>query len=600
MPSSAIPTAAPAIEDHAAIGDGRTVALIDRTGRIDWLPLPSLTAIPVFAALIDEEAGGSIELAPVGDFEMTRRYVPGTNVLETTYTTAKGRVRVTDALVTGVAGRLPWAELARDVAGLEGSVTMEWRIWPGTAMRTRSAWIMANPSSVDPSGAVIRVGDLSISVTGQALGRPRQRETDSGPSLGGRFRTGEGSEHILVLAATEGEPLHLPDPVNVRRGVQRTVDAWRLWSREFNYDGPWKSAVQRSALALKLLIYSPSGSIAAAATTSLPESPLGGKNWDYRFAWVRDLTYATHSLVQFGAREESHAALSWVLRTIKANGPELEIFYGLDGSLPGAVTATEAPGWRGIGPVVLGNPARDQLQLGVFGDLFGIVRAYVDAGNVLDVETGRYLADIADRVCDMWRQPDSGMWELVTQQHYTSSKMGCWQALDAAIWLAENGHVVDRADRWRGERDRIHNWVSEHCWSEELGAYRMHPDTDELDASVLLHAPSGFDRGERMASTIDVLQRELGRDEHLYRYTGAEQEEHTFVACGFWMAAALACVGRVDEATARMTRLVRDANDVGLYAEMIAPADGAFWGNFPQALSHLALIDAAITIRELS
>ncbi|MET0303143.1 MAG: glycoside hydrolase family 15 protein [Microbacteriaceae bacterium] len=594
MPRDARPIDGPALEEHAAIGDGRTVALIDRSGRIDWLPLPGLDSAPVFAALLDEESGGSIELAPVGEAEMSRRYIPGTNVLQTTWTTAKGKVRVTDALVIGIAGRLPWAELARGIEGLEGSVTMQWRVAPGSMLRTRSPWIETEGDS-----AIIRVGDLSMGVTIESLGRPRQRSSDSGPSIGGRFRTSEGSVHTLVVAATEGEPLHLPQPGNVRRGIQRTTDAWKTWSKEFAYDGPWRAEVQRSALALKLLIHSPTGAIAAAATTSLPEGPLGSKNWDYRFAWVRDLAYTTHSLVQFGLREETHAALSWLLRTIKKHGPSIEIFYTLEGDTPGAVTKYESPGWRGIGPVVTGNPASDQLQLGVYGDLFGIVRSYLVEGNVLDSETGRFLADVADRVCDEWQRRDAGMWELEDQQHYTSSKMGCWQALDAAIWLAEHGHIVDRSARWRTERERVRDWIDQNCWSEEKGAYVMHPDTDDLDASVMLHAPSGFDRSERMASTLDAIRGELAVGNRVYRFSGVEQEEHTFVACGFWLAAALACVGRTDEATVQMDAMVADANDLGLYSEMIAADDGAFWGNFPQALSHLALIDAAIVIREM-
>lgn len=582
------------IEDHAAIGDGRTVALIDKAGRIDWLPLPALDSPPVFAALLDDELGGSIELEPAGDYRMRRRYIPGTNVLQTTYTTDTGKVRVTDALVTGVAGRLPWAELARNVEGLDGTVTMRWRVSAGTVLGTRSPWLS------DAERGVIRVGDLTLGVVIDNAGI--QRADDAAPAaLHGTFRTNEGSEHIVVVTANEREPLHLPHPLKVRASIDRTIDAWKMWTREFAYEGPWQGDVQRSALALKLLIHSPTGSVAAAATTSLPESEEGGKNWDYRFAWVRDLAYTVGALVSFGLREETHAGLSWLLRTIKENGPGLSVFYALDGTVRTGTTTHNVPGWNGIGPVVTGNPADGQLQLGVFGDLFGIVRSYLSEadGNVLDDETGRYLADIADRVCDSWRLPDSGMWELPEEQHYTSSKMGCWQALDAAIWLAESGHISDRADRWRGELVRIRTWIDDHCWSEDLGAYVMYPGTDKLDASVLLHAPSGFDRGPRMSSTIDAIGERLGVGRLLFRYGGMEDIEYPFVACGFWRAAALACVGRRDEASALMDELVTDTNDVGLLAEMV-DSDGHAWGNTPQALSHLALIDAAIVIRDLS
>lgn len=587
--------AARPLASYAPIGDGRTVALIGDDGRIDWLPLPGLTDLPVFARLVDDTTGGCLELRPEGDARSTRRYVPDTNVLETTFTTTTGTVRVTDALVSGVAGRLPWAELARRIDGVDGSVRMRWRVQPGSSLQTASPWLEHTTQ-----GDVIRSGATALAVTGFAHG-PTRTDADGplGPVLEGEFTTSAGSRHLLAVAATHDEPLHLPDPHNVDIGIDRTIENWQHWSRVFSYDGPWRSRVQRSALALKLLIHSPSGAIAAAATTSLPESAAGGKNWDYRHAWVRDLAYTTHALVRFGLREETHAALSWLLRTIRAHGQEPHVMYALDGGQVPEPTAYDVSGWRGIGPVVTGNPAGDQLQLGVYGDLMAICRTYVDAGNVLDVETGRMLSRVADRTCDIWRNPDSGMWELPEERHYTSSKMGCWKALEDAVALVEADAIPGSADRWRAERDRIRSWIDDNCWSEERGAYVFYAGGDALDASVLLHAPSGFDRGERMSSTIDALSVELGAGALLYRYSGVAAEEKTFVACAFWRVEALACVGRHDEAIERMEQLLTRANDVGIYAEMIDEHDGSAWGNTPQALSHLAFLSAAMTMRDL-
>jgi GH15 family glucan-1,4-alpha-glucosidase len=584
------------LRDYAPIGDGRTIALVGLRGQIDWLPLPNLDSPPVFARILDDATGGCIELEPVGEYTVRRRYIARTNVLQTTFTTPTGRARITDALVTGVAGRLPWAELARRVEGVEGEVGFQWAVQPGSRLQTAAPWIEQHEGA-----AVLRVGGISLAVVGSAHG-PDDPDPDgvSGPLLRGTFTTASDSRHLLVIVATDGEPLHLPVPENVDRSVDRTIDGWRAWSREFSYEGPWQDAVQRSALALKLLVYSPTGAIAAAATTSLPENPRGGKNWDYRFAWVRDLAYTAHALVRFGLREETHAAISWLLRTIRKNGPDLHVLYSLQGEVTAGVEEFDVDGWKGIGPVVSGNPARDQLQLGVYGDLFAICRTYVDAGNILDVATGRMLADMADRTCDLWRNPDSGMWELPEIRHYTSSKMGCWQALNDAAWLAERGSIPGNADRWRAERERIRKWVAEFGWSDDVGSYVMYPGSTDLDTSVLLHAESGFDRGERMSATIDALTAALGAgDGLLYRYTGMAAEEHTFVASAFWRAGALACVGRHDEALAAMDALVDAANDVGIYAEMISADDGAFWGNLPQALSHLALVSAALTIRQL-
>ncbi|MFJ2367967.1 glycoside hydrolase family 15 protein [Microbacterium sp. NPDC087665] len=589
-----MPTDRP-LESYAPIGDGRTVALIGLDGSVDWLPLPDLTDLPVFARLLDGETGGCLELRPSDEFRTTRRYVPDTNVLETTFLTASGTVRVTDALVSGVAGRLPWAEFARRIDGVNGEVAMEWRVHPGTSLQTAAPWIENTPQ-----GDVVRSGETAFAVVGFDHG-PRHPRVDAptGPELAGAFTTSPGSRHLIALAATHDEPLHLPDPHNVDDGIDRTIENWRHWSSVFSYDGPWKEQVQRSALALKLLIYSPSGAIAAAATTSLPENPDGGKNWDYRHAWVRDLAYTVHSLVRFGLREETQAALSWMLRTIRDHGPELHVMYTLDGDLVPEPHEYDVTGWPGIRPVVTGNPAGDQLQLGVYGDLIAICRTYVDAGNVLDKGTARMLAGIADRTCDLWRNPDSGMWELPELRQYTSSKMGCWKALDDAVALAESGAIPGSAERWSAERDRIRLWIDENCWSEKQRAYVFYAGADELDVSVLLHAPSGFDRGERMASTIDALSDELGAGPLMYRYSGVAAEEKTFVACAFWRAEALACVGRHDEAIARVDELIALANDVGIYAEMIDADDGSAWGNTPQALSHLAFLSAAMTIRDV-
>jgi len=578
------------LRSYAAIGDGRTVALIALDGSIDWLPLPNLDSAPVFARLLDAADGGSIELAPVRAFTVTRRYVPQTNVMETTYTTATGIARVTDALVTGLAGQLPWVELARQIDGVEGSVEFGWQITPGTCFATTTPQVEQTTH-----GAIIRAGDLMIAVEGSNHG------PDAGDSiLAGRFIATAQSRHMLVVAGTKNEPLHLPIPELTAIGLERTVDNWTQWSEAFNYEGPWSDAVQRSALALKLLIHTPDGAIAAAATTSLPENVRGGKNWDYRFAWVRDVTYTVRALVRFGLREETHEAVSWLIRAIRRSDSELHIFYRLDGTTPGAEEAQDLPGWRGIGPVNAGNNARGQLQLGIFGDFVTVMLEYVEAGNVLDTHTRVLLAAVADHVCEVWQQCDSGMWELAEQRDYTASKMGCWQALDSALRLCELGEIAGEPARWRGVRDGITEWVAENCWSETRQSYVTFPGSEQLDAAVLLHATSGFDRGPRMAATIDAIRAELGTGALLYRYTGMEAEEGAFVACSFWLAAALACVGRHGEAVEVMDELIGLANDVGLYSEMIDPADLSFLGNIPQGLSHLALISAAITIDELA
>jgi GH15 family glucan-1,4-alpha-glucosidase len=356
--------------------------------------------------------------------------------------------------------------------------------------------------------------------------------------------------------------------------------------------------VHRSMLVLKLLIFSPTGAVAAAATTSLPERLSGGKNWDYRYAWVRDTAYTLDALRRLGIREETHAAISWLLRTVRRHRSGTGVFYRVDGSPVDPVIEREAAGWRGIGPVVTGNGAHDQLQLSIYADLFNTVRLYVDAGHALDTQTGHMLAEFADQACDAWRDRDAGMWELEELEHYTSSKLGCWHALRCAVGLAEMGQIPGDPERWAREAERIREWVERECWSEELNSYEWYPGSGKLDASVLLHAGSGYDRGSRMSSTIDALRRHLGSGPLLYRFSGAREEgEGAFVACAFWAVSALHYVGRDDEARALMAELIGLSNDVGVFAEMIDPEDNSFLGNLPQGLSHLALIGAALDLQ---
>lgn len=594
-----------ALRGYAAIGDGRTVALIARDGRIDWFPVPGLATPPLFAALVDAERGGYFELRPEGSFAAERQYVDGTNVLRTRFTTDDGVVDVTDALVTGIAGRLPWTQLVRRIDGVEGSVPMRWAVAPGNVFGDRDV------TRFDTGNVpLIRAGTVNVTLSERDAGRedpvhPGNGPADDwGPDFRGAFTASAGSRHLLCLTGTEEEPIRVPDPDIADASVERTIQGWQSWNEAFHWDGPWPDHVLRSALALKLLIYSPTGAIAAAATSSLPESRTERKNYDYRLAWVRDLAYSVDAMLRFGLREEPHAAVAWMLKALKHNTDDgIAVFLTLDGEETAAVRRERAPGWRGRGPVVTGNGAGGQLQLGNYADVVGMLASYLSDGNLIDGTSSDLLVRLADDACEQWPKKDSGMWELPRARHYVSSKMGCWQALDAACRLHDAGYVLPppgTRERWEDNRRRIRAWIDRHGWDERRGAYRMWKGSKALDASVLLHTVSGFDRGERMSRTIDAIRAELGAGPLLYRYSGMREEEGTFTACAFWLASALACVGRVDEAVALMDELVQQVNDVGLLTEMIEEGTGEFLGNLPQALSHLALIQAASVIHELS
>ena len=582
------------IGDYAALGDGHTVALVAKDGSVDWFPISALDGHPTFAAVLDPDEGGAVTLAPADPFTVEREYVEGTNVLLTTFHTDDGTVQVTDSLNVGRSGRLPWTELARRVEVLRGSVRMRWRVEPGRAIGPAQPWTWEQDGC-----PMIEVAGDQLSVRTSNLGEPAL----TGHAVHGEARLHEGERALLALVGTHHEPVFQPPWEHIDDRIDTSIIEWRDWGERVGYDGRWQEAVRRSALALKLLLWSPSGAIAGAATTSLPEALGAQRNFDYRYAWVRDASFAIDALANLSMHEEVHAALSWLLRTVAETSPDLRVFYRLDGSLPdGDERTLPVRGYREDRPAVAGNSAEAQMQLGCFGDLSDAVFRFVQHGAVLDGPTSLLLSQLADRVCDIWRRPDAGIWELGEYRQYTISKMSCWVALDRAVRLVEQGQLTGlHTERWRHEAEAIHDWVDEHCWSEAKQAYTFYAGTDDLDASVLLAARTGFCEpgSARLSSTIDAVAAELGEGPLLYRYSSVRGEEGCFLACCFWRVQALAHVGRHDEAVELMDRLVSVTNDVGLLSEELDPVTGELRGNIPQALSHLSLITSATRLSDV-
>jgi GH15 family glucan-1,4-alpha-glucosidase len=399
-----------------------------------------------------------------------------------------------------------------------------------------------------------------------------------------------GERETLAVVAGEDEPLVVPPIEDIDARIDTSDTAWREWTANIRYDGPYRSLLIRNALALKLLLYSPSGAIAAAATTSLPERIGGNKNWDYRYAWVRDAGYTIKAFLRMGAQEEAKAAFTWLLRQIQSKGAR--VLYSLSGDVVSDVKETSLPGYKNSRPVVSGNLATNQLQLGVYGDIFGTAAVFVRAGNILDAQSAATLSHLADECADRWRQKDAGIWELEHAQHYTMSKLSAWQALARAVDLADSGQLPSNCrDRWMRERDRIAAWIDEHGWSEEKGAYVMYPGSDKLDASMALAVRFNFDGRERSERTLDAIQRELGSGPYHYRYSGVDQEEGCFLACTFWQIEARALLGQHDAAISAFDAVIEGlAHGAGTYPEMVDPKTGAYLGNLPQGLTHLAVI----------
>jgi GH15 family glucan-1,4-alpha-glucosidase len=552
--------------------------------------VPNVDSVPLFDRLLDAANGGRFSMIPASDFVVERRYRPDSNVVEQTFTTAGGVARVTESLNSGISGRLPWSELARRIEGVSGSVEFRIEARIGTRLDEATSWRESSPH-----GDVLHVDGLVVALRSTER-FARSGNDDSGVSA--TLVTEPGSRDTIAMLVSADSPIVLPAIGAIDRRIDRSDEAWREWSGNLAIDGPYANDVRRSALALKLLVFSPTGSVAAAATTSLPERLGGDKNYDYRYAWIRDVAYTIKAFLRVGAIEEAAAAFRWLIATIGRHDGRVCTMYRLDGSLAPEERELDVPGYAGSRPVRSGNRARDQLQLGIFGDILETAALFVDEGHLLDLETRALLGELADRCADLWHKRDAGIWELEKPEHYTISKIGCWMALDRAVVLADKGQVnADRKDRWARERDRIRDWIDEECWSESKQSYTLHPGTDRLDASLLLATRFGFERRDRLALTREAVRRELARGPLVYRYSGMEKEEGTFVACGFWLVEAYALLGDVPAAVRQMDgMLAACSGNLGLLGEEIDATSGEMLGNVPQALSHLALIHASDSI----
>ena len=584
------------LRDYAVLGDGRTAALVARDGSIDWLPLPDLDSPTLFAAILDRERGGRFELRPELPFTSSRRYVPDTNVLETTFVTDEGVVRVTDALTLPDDQLTPYRELQRKIDGLSGRVALRWCVEPRLGYadwRMKIARREGNP--------IASAGSDAIGVQAFEAGEP----TVSERAIAGRFETADGSSALLALSCAHQEPLVFPTAEELAARLDSTCDSWRRWAEQRRYEGAWREPVIRSALALKLLVYAPSGAIAAAATASLPEEIGGERNWDYRYSWIRDSAFTIDAFLRLGCPAEAHAYFWWLMHATQLTHPRLHVLYRLDGGTRVAERELGFAGYRESRPVNIGNGAAKQLQLDTYGELMQTVWLYVRDGNDLDRDVARRFARIADHVCASWRHPDAGIWEVRSEPlHFTQSKMLCAVALERAAQLAERGQLADKhAANWREEARAIRDYVDRHCWSATKHSYVRFAGGDELDASLLLavlHQYSGAG-DQRIGQTVDAIRRELADGPYVRRYTGDDGiagTEGAFLACSFWLAEALARTGRVDAAAQLVEQLLALANDVGLYSEEIDPDTGEFLGNMPQGLTHLALISAADAIAE--
>jgi alpha,alpha-trehalase len=594
-----------AIADYGLLADCNSAALVSRGGSVDWLCLPRYDSSAVMARILDPE-GGHWSIRPAGAYRTERRYLPGTLVIETTFTTETGSVRLLDAMAFAPGQRghelgfdAPH-ELLRSVEGISGEVKLT------LELAARPEYGLIRPLIRAEDGGARTFGSGRMGVSSSV-----PLEVDDAAVMRASFTLSEAERAGFALrwAAAEQKAPPSPTPAGqVHDRIDDTAEAWRSWEAEHDiYDGPNRELVRLSTRVLKGLTYRPTGAIVAAPTTSLPETVGGERNWDYRYAWIRDSSLTIEALYIGACSDEAEEFVSFMTSSAggRAGEGSLQIMYGIGGEHD--LSERELPhlrGWRDSAPVRVGNGAWDQVQLDVYGELLNSLWLNQEKLGDLHMEIQQFVADLADTAARRWKETDSGMWEMRGEpRHHLSSKVLCWVALDRAVKLADQLGEHAKVTEWEAARDEIRDAVVKRGWSEKRQAFAQSFDSDELDAAQLLMPILGFlpATDERMKSTIDAIADELTEDGLVLRYRNQEGmnadgltgEEGTFTICSFWLVACLAQAGEVDRAQELFDQLVGYANDLGLLAEEIDTAGGEQLGNFPQAFSHIGLIKAA-------
>jgi GH15 family glucan-1,4-alpha-glucosidase len=590
------------IAEYGLLADCNSAALVARDGSIDWLCLPRYDSASVFGRILDP-AAGHWSIRPAGAFTSERRYVPGTLVVETTFTTETGSVTLTDALVFAEGQRghdlgfdAPH-ELVRSVEGFTGEVELLFELAP------RPEYGLVRPlfrkegdggrTFGGPNRLVVRAG-VPVEIEDVTMA--------AAFTVAAGERVGFSARWVPTEAA---QPPAATAPAEVAARIQDTVEAWRSWEADHDvYEGPHRELVRLSSRVLKGLTYRPTGAIVAAPTTSLPETVGGERNWDYRYAWIRDASLTLQALYIGSCSDEAEEFVSFMTSSA-GGGASLQIMYGIGGEHD--LSERELPhlrGWRESQPVRVGNGAWGQTQLDVYGELLDALHLYRKQLGELHPEIQAFVAYLADMAAARWSETDAGMWEMRGEpRHHLSSKVLCWVALDRAVDLAPGLGSYAKTAEWTAARDAIRTAILERGWSEARQAYAQSFDSDELDAAALLVPLVGFlpATDERMRSTIEAIARDLTEDGLVLRYRNEEGlnadgltgEEGTFVICSFWLVSCLARAGEVERAEQLFDQLSGYANDLGLLAEEIDTANGEQLGNFPQAFSHIGLVTAA-------
>jgi len=577
----------PPIEDYALIGNTRTAALVSRDGSLDWWCVPRFDSPACFAALLGGPEHGRWRIGPAGRARVTRRYRDGTLILETEFRVGHAAARIVDCMAL-TAGR---TDLVRIVEGLRGTMAMSVDLTIRFAYGAVVPWVRRDGHTLIATGGPDRL-ELRTPVDLHGEGYATR----------GRFSVHAGQRIPFVMTYSASHEAR-PVPLDADAAVEHAQDEWARWSATGTYRGPYADAVQGSLRVLKALTYAPTGGIVAAPPTALPECIGGVRNWDYRFCWLRDATFTLYALLLAGYREEAQAWREWLLRAAAGRPQDLQVLYGVAGErIRGEITLGWLPGYRGSAPVRIGNAAATQVQLDVYGEVIDTLCLARTAGLANDDDAWSFQRVLLDYLEGHWADPDSGIWEMRGEpQRFTHSRMMAWVALDRAIHAVQKYGLPGPLARWRALRTRIHRDVCTHGFHRGRGVFVQRYGAPDLDASLLLMPIVGFlpatDR--RVVATLDAIERELTVDGFVMRYRsedtpdGLPAGEGVFLPCSFWLAEAHCLRGRRGAARKLFERLLALRNDVGLLGEEYDPRARCLLGNFPQALTHVALVNTA-------
>jgi GH15 family glucan-1,4-alpha-glucosidase len=580
------------IEDYALIGDCETAALVGRDGSLDWLCWPRFSSGACFAALLGDAENGRWQIAPAMDIlRVTRRYRPHTLILETTFEAKDGSFTLIDFMPE----RGRHSHIVRVVRGVQGQTAVRMEL----ALRFDYGRVVPWVERVDSGIRAIAGPDMAV-FRSTVEHRGEQMTTVSDFTIS----TGESAYFVLTYGASHEA---LPRSIDAEKALADTERVWRHWSGRCKSEGPYSEAIQRSLITLKALIYKPTGGIVASVTTSLPESLGGRRNWDYRYCWLRDATFTLLALMNGGYYDEARAWKEWLRRAVAGSADQVQIMYGIAGERN--LLEWEAPwlaGYEGSQPVRIGNAAANQVQLDIYGELLD---AYFHGATGIDdgsIESFGLMGKLVEHLETIWAEPDQGIWEIRGgAQQFTYSKVMAWVAFDRAIRVAEHFRCEAPLDRWKKVRETIHEEVCAKAFDEGLGSFVQAYGSKALDASLLLIPMVGFLPPDdlRVIGTVEAIEKRLMRDGLVMRYDtgqvddGLPPGEGVFLACSFWMVSALQKIGREADARKLFEDLLTLRNDLGLFSEEYDTGQKRLVGNFPQALSHIALVGAAFNLQ---